>query len=354
MKKFNKDRLDSLADVFAAWAGGYPEDRKETEAFLEKSGLQELIAVTDAERVFYHNAYFAEETLLAVYALMPVKLKLDSHEKAIFPAMLNRLNHHTKQLADSQLLNISFGKADEVFCRFYPDKHKFLEANKQELIRFNSKQKKVPKPRKLPVIISEAHKILSTIANRIASKKYRETHPEIVKARRKKYWETHKEEIKAKNAKYRQEHREELRAKAQKRREAAKERKRKIEEEKRRAEELKKAALKEASRLRNIVYREKNREAIRLRANERRLQLKEKNPELIKEYDKKANQRQSRVEAGKRYYERHKEIITQKAQDNPKVKEYKKRYKAKQRFKNTTGKVIIPLLQGIINFKSKE
>ena len=39
--------------------------------------------------------------------------------------------------------------------------------------------------------------------------------------------------------------------------------------------------------------------------------------------------------------------------DNPKVKEYKRRYKLKQRLKNSTGKTILALLQGIVNSKMR-
>lgn len=358
MKKFNKDSLDSLEDAFAAWAGGYPEDRKETENFLTQSGLKELIAVTDAERLFYRNAYFAEETLLAVYALMPVKVKLASHEEAVLPSMFNRLNTRTMQLDNSQLLNISFGKADEIFCRYYPEKHKILEKSKQKLIRFNAAQRKTSKRNKPSNPFNTVKKVLTSLSRSLAGKKYRETHSEEIKQTKKAYREAHKEEIKLQRKKFYQEHREEILARAKRYRENVKERKRKIEEEKRRLEEELlqriKSEKKEASRIRNITYREKNRENIRLRANEWRQRLKKENPEILREYDRRANQRQSRAEAGKRYYEKHKEIIAQKAQGNPKAKEYKKRYKAKQRFQKTTQKMILPLLQGIINFKGKE
>ena len=47
-----------------------------------------------------------------------------------------------------------------------------------------------------------------------------------------------------------------------------------------------------------------------------------------------------------------KEKIAAKAKENPKVKEYKRRYKLKQRFRNSTGKTILALLQGIADSKT--
>ena len=106
------------------------------------------------------------------------------------------------------------------------------------------------------------------------------------------------------------------------------------------------------SRGRNRKYREENREAIRSRNNERRRRLKEENPELLKEIDRRHNQNANRQQSCREYYLKNKEKIAAKAKENPKVKEYKRRYKLKQRFRNSTGRTILALLQGIADSKA--
>ena len=103
---------------------------------------------------------------------------------------------------------------------------------------------------------------------------------------------------------------------------------------------------------RNAVYRAKHREELRTKANARRANLKEENPELLKKLDKQNNERANRKEIGHRYYLKHKEEILQKTNQNPMSKIYKQRYETTQRLKKT-GPVILSLVAAIAAAKSK-
>lgn len=110
-----------------------------------------------------------------------------------------------------------------------------------------------------------------------------------------------------------------------------------------------KAIKREKSRIINIKYRERHAKAIAERVKQRRLNAKQMDLEGLKAADKANNSRPKRKEACKKYYQTHKEEITAKAKANPKVIEYKRKYKAKMRFQKTTGKTVLALLNGIIN-----
>lgn len=97
---------------------------------------------------------------------------------------------------------------------------------------------------------------------------------------------------------------------------------------------------------RNALYRAKNRERLRQKANARRANLKAENPELLKELDRKNNTRANRSEIGRRYYQKHKDEITMKAERNPMVKVYKKRYQIKKRLQKT-GPILASLVAAL-------
>lgn len=291
MEKYKKDTIDNLADIFCAWAGGYPENRQETETFLKESHLDELIGINDFDRIINHDAYFCEENAMAVYALIPVKLKLKSAEIALSPQEFNRINFKTSYLPQSQHLNISFSHSGNILEKFFPDKLHCWEEHQN-----NVKKEKILSRRREKA--------------RLSMRKYRAEHPEKAAEISRKAWRKKTEE--------------------------------------------QKEAIRQASRIRNRKYREEHRIDIRIRHTKRREKLKQENPELLREKDRLANLNADRTQICKRYYEKHKDIIAEKARANPKTKEYKQRYKAKKRFQNTTGKIILPLLYGIINSKNNE
>lgn len=291
MKKFNKDSIDTLADVFCVWGGGYLETRPEIEAFLSSSHLDELISLNDYDRLLNHDAYLPDEALSAFYALLPVKLKLKAHEEAISPQIFNRLNMRTSLKDESSMLNIAFNRCGNIAQEYLPAKKQMWSEYQREIKKEAAKEKRRE-------------------ASKLRMRAYRAEHPEKAAEVNRKAWK------------------------------------------KKTAEE--KEAIRQASRIRNRKYRKEHRIDIHIRNIKRRETLKQENPELLKEKDRLANLNADRKEICKRYYEKHKEIITEKARNNPKTKEYKQRYKAKKRFQNTTNKIILPLLYGIINAKSKE
>lgn len=313
MKRYNKDSIDNLSDVFCAWMGGYPETDAEINQFLQTSKLNQLMSVADMDVVIYHNGYFANETLLSVYSLIPIKLKTKNIEPAILPEMLNRYNKRVSQGQQSKLVNISFAKALDVYDANYPEKYNSIKKVKAYLRSYNYRianpdaAKKAYKNRMAGM--TEEEKIIWREKNRLNAQIVRAKNPEPYRESASKYWHNLPEE--------------------------------------------KKAFLRIDSRERNKKYREENAEAIRARNNERRRLLKEENAELLKEQDRIHNQNANRQESCKKYYEKNKEIVAQKAKDNPKVKEYKRRYKLKQRFQKNTGEKILALLQGIANSKSQ-
>lgn len=311
MKAYNKDSLDELADVFCAWLGGIPEERKEISEFGQSSGLSKLLSDHDLEEVFNGNAYFPEETFLAVYSLIPVKLKTGKKEIALFPQTFNRLNRQAAAQPWSRPANISFAQAAVILQVHFPDKQKFLQQNKENLLKINrNARRKSYSPEKYKLYrasLSEEKKEELREKSRQRMRRLRAEKPEETAAAAKKYRQQLPQETKERYL--------------------------------------------IASRVRRRQYEEKNREEIRRRNNERRRRLKEENPELLKEIDRFHNQNADRKQSCRKYYLKNKEIIAAKAKDNPKTKEYKRRYKAKQRFKKTTGKIVLALLQAIADSK---
>lgn len=139
MKKFNKNDFDELSDIFCAWLGGVPEERGEVKDFLQSSGLSRLLSEHDLAEVFKGNVYFSEETFLAVYALIPVKLKAGGKELALFPQVFNRLNLKAAEKPSARAVNIGFAEAAAVWEAFYPEKKKYLDANRETLRKDNRK-----------------------------------------------------------------------------------------------------------------------------------------------------------------------------------------------------------------------
>ncbi len=312
MKRFNKNGFDDLSDIFCAWLGGVPEERGEVKDFLQSSRLSRLLSEHDLAEVFKGNVYFSEETFLAVYALIPVKLKAGGKELALFPQVFNRLNLKAAEKPSARAVNIGFAEAAAVWEAFYPEKKKYLDANRETLRKDNRKARnKTYSPEKYKLYrasLSEEKKAELREKSRLRMQRLRAENPEKAAADARKYW-------------------------------------RQMPQEKKDYQRI-------VSRGRNRKYREENRETIRSRNNERRRRLKEENPELLKEIDRRHNQNANRQQSCCEYYLKNKEKIAAKAKENPKVKEYKRRYKLKQRFRNSTGKTILALLQGIADSKT--
>ena len=312
MKRFNKNGFDELSDIFCAWLGGVPEEREEVKDFLRSSGLSCLLSEHDLAEVFKGNVYFSEETFLAVYALIPVKLKAGGKELVLFPQVFNRLNLKAAEKPSTRAVNIGFAEAAAVLEAFYPEKKRYLDANRETLQKDNRKARnKTYSPEKYKLYrasLSEEKKAELREKSRLRMQRLRAENPEKATADARKYW-------------------------------------RQMPQEKKDYQRI-------VSRGRNRKYREENREAIRSRNNERRRSLKEANPEWLKEMDRRHNQNANRQQSCREYYLKNKEKIAAKAKENPKVKEYKRRYKLKQRFRNSTGRTILALLQGIADSKA--
>ena len=301
-----------MSDIFCAWLGGVPEEREEVKDFLRSSGLSCLLSEHDLAEVFKGNVYFSEETFLAVYALIPVKLKAGGKELVLFPQVFNRLNLKAAEKPSARAVNIGFAEAAAVLEAFYPEKKRYLDANRETLQKDNRKARnKTYSPEKYKLYrasLSEEKKAELREKSRLRMQRLRAENPEKATADARKYW-------------------------------------RQMPQEKKDYQRI-------VSRGRNRKYREENREAIRSRNNERRRRLKEENPELLKEIDRRHNQNANRQQSCREYYLKNKEKIAAKAKENPKVKEYKRRYKLKQRFRNSTGRTILALLQGIADSKA--
>lgn len=99
-------------------------------------------------------------------------------------------------------------------------------------------------------------------------------------------------------------------------------------------------------------YRKEHPELMAEQSKAKRLREKEKNPEIRKAYAEKYNKSEKRKKVLKTYYEKHKLDIAIKARNSDKPAIYKKRYKAKQRFKRLTSPTIFSLLRGIIASKN--
>lgn len=128
-----------MSDIFCAWLGGVPEEREEVKDFLRSSGLSCLLSEHDLAEVFKGNVYFSEETFLAVYALIPVKLKAGGKELVLFPQVFNRLNLKAAEKPSARAVNIGFAEAAAVLEAFYPEKKRYLDANRETLQKDNRK-----------------------------------------------------------------------------------------------------------------------------------------------------------------------------------------------------------------------
>lgn len=310
MKKYNLDNIETLSDVFTAWLGGEPENTAEVKEFLQKSKLERLMSGSDVEKIIFHSGYFAPELVPAVYALLPPTLPVKGgKEKAVFAQTFYRMNNKVFRHPYSCLINIDFVRGVAVYKEFGAAKKEIMEKNK---IKFRNMNYALVSPdahkkayERLKERLTDEQKAALREKARIRMQKYRKENPEKVV-----------------------ESRQANRLKQQKK------------------TPVEKMMDLFASRVRGKLYREKHKDDIRQRRQQARAELKKNNPELLKEIDYKHNCSANRTKIGKAYYERHKEEIKRKAQENPKTKEYKRRYKIKKRLEKT-GPVLAALLQGL-------
>lgn len=292
MRNFETDKITDMADVFYAVLGGKPDNVKEIDAFMEHSPLKKLLYTSDIVRILEFDGFFADETVLAVYSLLPVKIRLNQKQSVIMsPTAFMKLNRERITRPHSRLINIPFPQAQEVMQNEYD-----LKIQRVIETLTDVKKKKYEKPRQ-----TMTKKDIEREKNKLRMRKYRAEHPEKRKSYYKKFDDMTAEE-----------------------------------QEKKRAE----------NNRRNAIYRAKNRERLRQKAIARRAEMKTENPELLKELDKKNNAKANRSEIGRRYYQKHKEEINQKAAKNPMVKIYKQRYQTKKRLEKT-GPMLASLLAGI-------
>ncbi len=292
MKRFETDKITDLADVFYAVLGGKPENVKEIDEFMEKSPLKKLLFTSDIVRILEYDGFFADETVLAVYSLLPEKIRLNQKQSVIMsPTTFMKLNRERITRPHSRLINISFPAAQEVMQNEYDLKiQRVIEA------LIDAKKKKYEKTH--TALTKEE---LKREQNKLRMRKRRIDHPLERKSYYKKFATLTPEE-----------------------------------QEKKRAD----------NNRRNALYRAKNRERLRQKANARRANLKAENPELLKELDRKNNTRANRSEIDRRYYQKHKDEITLKAGRNPMVKVYKKRYQIKKRLQKT-GPILASLVAAL-------
>lgn len=125
MEKLNLKKCDSLADVFCAVLGGKTSDIREIKDFIEKSPLKSLIYANDMERILQFDGFFADEVVDAVYALLPVKLRLSPELSWVMtPQAFRKLNAAQVAKPASRYINVSLSAAFEVYAKQY---HRKLE-----------------------------------------------------------------------------------------------------------------------------------------------------------------------------------------------------------------------------------
>lgn len=312
MKNFEKNNIDSLSDVFAAWIGGYPETSFEYRQFIAQSGLEGIINIYDVENILFHNAFFPPEATDKIYAIIPpcFKFKNKKYEYALFRTTFKKLNNKMINLPNSGVINISLSALSKITKEKIDDKNKYMEDNKTKFRNHNAAVrnpdiwKQNYERRKLTMTEEDLAKVREKARIR-SSKRYRE----------------HREEVLAKNRQSRARKNTSF------------------------LEQLER-------RLQQRQYYKEHKEVISERRKAWRTNLKEENPELLKAIDKKHNDSEKRSKRDKAYYLKHKDEISARAKANPKTAMYKRRYKLKQRLKKT-GPVISSLLLGIINSKEK-
>jgi hypothetical protein len=289
MKKFEVEKISDLSEVFYALIGGKPEKIQEIEAFIVQSPLKELLFAADLNRILEYDGFFSEETIDAVYCLLPCKIPLSKDRNWLMtPQAFRKLSADRINRPASRFIEIPLSKANRVFFDRFRDKiaefKRLYQEEKQEIkIKVEEKQ-----PEKEQRAAQEA-------------------------TQQKKKWKYIPID--------------ELPPEKQEERRAA-------------------------NRKHNDTYRKTRKLEISLRRKKWRIDLKEKDPEKLREYDRKLNKNRKERGYDKTYFQNNKEEIMRKARENPKTPGYKRKYRNKKRFQTKTGPKIMALLSGIIAAKS--
>lgn len=311
MTNDNKKNIDTLAEVFQICLNN--SKAASIDAFLKKSDLSKLLTSSDLQRLIDGKACFSKETVMAVYGLLPLKFSFSGIGINLFPQAFYRLNHRASKQDDVAFLNISLSRANAIYQEQTIEKLKFIKENMNHLRHENEKAKNpqsfIDASHRYYNKLSEEEKKRRNEKRKLQMRQYREAHPETIKINNQK----------------------------------AKERLAKL-------SEIDKLNKKIQSRLRSKKYRETHKEEIAAR---NKLYYQKLDPEIIKQRQKKYNQSEKRKLSSKAYYEAHKQEIMLKAKNNPQTKINQQRYKAKKRFQERTGVMILSLLQGLADAKSR-
>lgn len=395
MKKFETEKITDLSEIFFALMGGCPEDIREIENFMKTSPLNQLMFASDIERIIKYDGFFPDETVDAVYSLLPIEIPLGANKNEILmPQAFRKINAARVALPASRVIDISFSKAISVYTQNYPDKNKKLvrilcnikDQREENLLyptnsslnsevknekqtpiktkrpyrsarktRYGSRYKKGEMPqfvvkqmqkvkeekerqqkeqekeiknalKRLKAEKEKEEKLKKQEASKIyIQKKNRRQQKQILREREQqqqfrqeeqvKVWQeiarldNKKQELeKRKNTPFEQLSVEDQEKEKQRRRMAElrkwqprKDTRIKIEDLTPEEQEI----VREANRRRNAVYRVRHREEIRASRNEARARLKQDNPELLKEMDRKNNAKPARKKAARNYYLTH-------------------------------------------------
>ena len=365
MKPFETDKINDMADVFYAVIGGQPDDLSEIKDFLKNNKLNQLLNAIDIENILKYDGFFADETVDAVYALLPVKLKLNQNKKLILtPQAFRKLNTATMNKPNCRVINVNFQKAMKIYLfDFKPKFQKVKEAVEtlQQKIKEEKRQQELQaqQTQQLPQTTATSTKtpaqeaILKARAEkeRQQSKIKINTLQDIIKSDKKKQALEERKNTPLEQLAPKIRKKEAARRRTAAARAIAPQRT----SNNRKMTELtpeEQEARREANRRRNAVYRERHRAELRAAHNLRRAKLKQENPELLKAMDKKNNSSASRKKAGQTYYIMHKEKLDKQNKNNPNRAAINKKYETKQRLKKT-GPVISALLQGLIFAKER-
>ena len=319
MEAFVKNKINTLSDVFCAWMGGIPENDNEIKYFLSKhEDLAKLLTHRDIEHIVHFHAYFPDETLKAVYSLIPARVKLaNGREFAVFEPHFIQMNTAEIKRINSRAVNTDMRIAYNIYIHNYAEKYMYMKKNYN---KFRTANQRALNPeqakewyRNRQLNMSEEEKKLQRKKAREYARKWRAEHPEsaVEAAAKQRKRRKHRNEIQIINDRIN-------------------------------------------SRKANRKYRQVHKEEIRQKQKETRLRLKEQNPELLKEMDKKANSSPKRAEICSTYYQKHKEEINRKAKENPNTQIYKKRYRIKKRWQETTGPMVMNLLQALALHKQSD
>lgn len=188
MKKLELNKIDDLADLFCAIIGGRPESVEEIKSFMAQSPLNQLLFISDIERILDYDGFFAEEVIDAVYSLLPVKIPLDNDRKLVLtPQAFRKLNAAKISRPASRLINISFPKAMAVYNNHYETKFQKLV----EVIHEIQQKKKIQKDEQTASRITSTEKTDQSTSQETETSK---SLPPIVVARLKKVAEERKGE----------------------------------------------------------------------------------------------------------------------------------------------------------------